>query len=286
MPTVPAECTGIETLENELKGQIDDLQDQLPETAGSARAALTRRIADLSRQERVAEQQLQACILTHTAPGPPPDGSLITGSEPGTVYLVENGQRHGIPDARTFELLGYLWSAIIRLPDDQLNAIPEGDPLPALTRFIVDSGWDFLGWGHYMQTRCGLTIATGEVRGWTRAQAVTWFEGFHGGVSVVLLDKDQLPVPNGSLWERRGVDGTAIGKHDTGEVPWFFNVSPDDAATIRSIQTLHTWDPDTFEKVLDKWIGAGESILKLLGEVTGISHLFSGRPATDKGGSA
>jgi hypothetical protein len=61
--------------------------------------------------------------------GPPypsrADGTLLQGSGP-KVYVMTSGQRHWIPDPATFNASGYQWSAIKRVADADLTAIPEG----------------------------------------------------------------------------------------------------------------------------------------------------------------
>ena len=53
------------------------------------------------------------------------DGTLLTDSGP-KVYVMQGGQRHWIPDPATFNASGYQWSAIVRVADADLAAIPEG----------------------------------------------------------------------------------------------------------------------------------------------------------------
>jgi hypothetical protein len=42
--------------------------------------------------------------------------------------------RHWIPDEATFEAMGYSWGNIRQLSDNELNAIPERAPFPAVAR--------------------------------------------------------------------------------------------------------------------------------------------------------
>ncbi len=51
----------------------------------------------------------------------------------GTTYIIENETKCAILDFETFENLGLKWEELIRLSDDQLNAIPTGDPMPRKT---------------------------------------------------------------------------------------------------------------------------------------------------------
>ena len=58
------------------------------------------------------------------------DGTLLQGSGP-QVYVMTTCQRHWIPDPDTFNALGYNWSAIQRVADTDLTAIPVGAQLPS-----------------------------------------------------------------------------------------------------------------------------------------------------------
>jgi hypothetical protein len=57
------------------------------------------------------------------------DGTLIKASTPA-VYVIISGRRRLIPNAQTFEALGYDWQNVRVIEDAQLNAIPELPPLP------------------------------------------------------------------------------------------------------------------------------------------------------------
>jgi len=59
------------------------------------------------------------------------DGTLLQGSNP-QVYVMAGCQRHLIPDPETFTAGGYNWSAVHRITDADLTAIPEGAQLPSV----------------------------------------------------------------------------------------------------------------------------------------------------------
>jgi hypothetical protein len=59
------------------------------------------------------------------------NGTLVTGSS-DKVYVVLNNHRYWIPNADTFDALGYRWDEILWLSDDELNAIPERAPFPSV----------------------------------------------------------------------------------------------------------------------------------------------------------
>ncbi|MEG5028365.1 RICIN domain-containing protein, partial [Microcoleus sp. AT8-B1] len=59
------------------------------------------------------------------------NGALVTGSD-GKVYWMENGQRRHVPNPETFNAMGLNVGAIQNVSDADLNAIPLGNPLPAV----------------------------------------------------------------------------------------------------------------------------------------------------------
>jgi hypothetical protein len=58
------------------------------------------------------------------------EGTLVKGSNP-EVYLIAGGERRLIPDPPTFEALGFSQAAIAAIPDDLLERIALGAPLPS-----------------------------------------------------------------------------------------------------------------------------------------------------------
>jgi hypothetical protein len=60
-------------------------------------------------------------IVAHMGPG-------------GTTYIIEKGKKRPIPDMATFASMRLDWANLVRLPDDQLQAIPDGVPIPAAAR--------------------------------------------------------------------------------------------------------------------------------------------------------
>ena len=64
-----------------------------------------------------------------TAPGVPPEGSLVRGT--GTeIFVVEAGKLRHIPDPATFNAMGYDWDQVTSVTDDELSRMPRGEPLP------------------------------------------------------------------------------------------------------------------------------------------------------------
>lgn len=58
----------------------------------------------------------------------PKDGDLVRNSS-GTVFLIKDGQRCGIPNTKTFKANGYKWTNVIDVADADIEALPEGQPL-------------------------------------------------------------------------------------------------------------------------------------------------------------
>jgi hypothetical protein len=58
------------------------------------------------------------------------DGTLLKGSS-AAIYVISSGRRRLIPNARTFDALGYKWDSVQQISDRQLESIPEMSPLPS-----------------------------------------------------------------------------------------------------------------------------------------------------------
>jgi hypothetical protein len=54
------------------------------------------------------------------------------GSDP--IYLLEDGQKCWIDTIETFEARGYVWGDVQFVSCEDLNAIPDGAPIPADAR--------------------------------------------------------------------------------------------------------------------------------------------------------
>jgi hypothetical protein len=62
-----------------------------------------------------------------------PNGTVLKGSG-DKVYVVLNNYRFWIPDQQTFAAMGYNWSKLRQVSDNELNAIPERAPFPSVVR--------------------------------------------------------------------------------------------------------------------------------------------------------
>jgi hypothetical protein len=57
------------------------------------------------------------------------EGSLIRGSTPTPIYVINGGGRRLIPNTETFDVLGYKLENVIQLSAQQIKAIPELPPI-------------------------------------------------------------------------------------------------------------------------------------------------------------
>ncbi len=63
---------------------------------------------------------------------PYPDGTLLR-IPIGTVYFLDGGQLRGIPDLRTFDVLGFTWPEVKNVSDTEIATLPMGPSYPPLT---------------------------------------------------------------------------------------------------------------------------------------------------------
>jgi hypothetical protein len=190
--------------------------------------------------------------------GPPlpsrSDGTLLKGST-DPVYVMQNGQRHWIPDPTTFNLMGYSWSAIQVVADNDLNAIPLGAEVPPEAirpSFPITASRDdnFPGSGGFMHT--DVTVyADGTLNAVTHTWEVTDLRGFRGAVAVTLLDQNQAN-PWVTPTQHFGVDGRWIGTSDRTD-NWSVGVPPDVLANARYIAIVQQWDPNVVADI-EAWI--------------------------------
>jgi hypothetical protein len=201
--------------------------------------------------------------------GPPlpsrSDGTLLKGST-DPVYVMQNGQRHWIPDAITFNLMGYSWTAIQVVADNDLNAIPLGTQVPAEAvrpSFPITGSRDdnFPGSGGFMHT--DVTVyADGTLNAATHTWEVTDLRGFRGAVAVVLLDQNQAN-PWVTPTQHFGVDGRWIGTSDRTD-NWSASVPSDVLASVRYIAIIQQWDPNVVADI-QAWVQGLANVAQQLG---------------------
>lgn len=84
-------------------------------------------VVQLSEQQLKAIPELPAVLLKRNSQFK--DGSLVT-DDSDRVYLIALGGRRLIPDAKTFEALGYQQKNVQKISNQELKSIPEYAPLP------------------------------------------------------------------------------------------------------------------------------------------------------------
>lgn len=185
------------------------------------------------------------------------DGTLLKGSQPN-VYVMQNGQRHWIPDPATFDALGYSWADVQTVADADLNAIPLGAQVPeggkvVLPQFpITATRFDSLpGCGGHMNTTATI-FSDGLLNAVTRTWEDTDLRGFEGAVAVAVLDQNQ-----NQLWvsatHKFGVDGKWIGTSDRTD-NWSDNVPAEILPDVRYIAIIQQWDQNNVFDDISAWL--------------------------------
>jgi hypothetical protein len=116
-----------------------------------------------------------------------PEGTLVRGGGP-EIYQIEAGRRRRIPDPATFIGHGCRWEQVRQIADQDLKALPLGEPLPSIGLPYVEKQ-DSLGNEHYMATTAALLPSNGRVIAATQTWTRNFWIGFTGGVLVLLLDE-------------------------------------------------------------------------------------------------
>ena len=75
-------------------------------------------------QVETLPQSVQAIIYEQ------PDPILLKCTGVPHIYLLEDGQKRWIDTIATFEDRGYVWRDVSLIQCDDLNAIPDGAPIP------------------------------------------------------------------------------------------------------------------------------------------------------------
>ena len=208
------------------------------------------------------------------------DNALVVAQSDGQSYLIENGKRQLVSGPAALFAAGITpdgVETVYELPDDVLEKFPLAEQIHAdlaAGAHNVDSGDVFLGAGHYMHTWGSVDGGSGQIAMQTRTRTVTWFGGYHGAVTLIFTDANNAPVYQ-TQSHRYGVDGTMIGKSDL-TVAWWENMGADKAARATGVSIFQTWDPDSFQTILNKWVQAGKSIIDLITEVASVAKVVKG----------
>lgn len=208
------------------------------------------------------------------------DGAVVTSQEDGTTYVAQQGRLQQVLDPHTVLRSGFDPDTTQRLTlpsADIAQHLQSDQPMAFMGQSAVaaknfDSGDVFLGSGHYMRT-WGQVDAMGRVAATTRIRTITWFGGYHGGVHVIFANSDDAPVYT-SQDHRYGVDGTWVGTSDRTEA-WFEQMDASRYGDIHRIYIFQSWQPDSFQTILDKWVAAGKSVASLAGSVGDIAKVVA-----------
>jgi hypothetical protein len=60
-----------------------------------------------------------------------PEGSLIRLYGQDAIYVIQHGRKHHIPDADTFNVLGYRWDQVRDVNEYLFDSVPMGAPIPS-----------------------------------------------------------------------------------------------------------------------------------------------------------
>lgn len=192
----------------------------------------------------------------------------------GTLYIFAKGVLRRLSDASDFRDVSHAeLSALPQAPRPKSGA----DDLASAATFPAthfDTGNVDLGAGHYMQSAGGVTVQDGTLTGVTHTFTTTDLGGFHGGVVAFLIDSNDNPIPltprAQSMLHIYGVDGRWIGNSDRHD-QWTYNFSSSDSARAVAVQVWHSWNPDSFQTILNKWVAAGASMKQLADDAAAIA---------------
>lgn len=205
------------------------------------------------------------------------DGTYLRDGA-GKLYVTENNQLFEVTDEEHLPYVGYPYieADVHQLPPKATSSMQSLFRLPpeVFPAAHFDTGIIDLGAGHFMKTLGGVTVQDGTLSGLTRTFSVTWLGGFHGGMFAVLADGQGNPIPwspdNQQLLHVYGVDGRWVGNSDRQDA-WVLHHTQADASRAVSVHIFHSWNPDSFQHVLDKWVKAGKSLKELADDATGIA---------------
>lgn len=209
------------------------------------------------------------------------DGTLVQGdsalahksknSSQPNLYLIQQGQRHLIPNPHAFRTGKHNRSTVQVIPDAVLERVPLAAAVEAMSSEPIGVYLhSFLGNGHYMTTNGALRKSPdgGHVDATTRTYTITMFGGFHGGVNMIYSDAEGIAIGM-SHTERFGVDGTWVGRSDRTDY-WSAELSGDLAARTTSITVAHFWAPDKLEDIVRRGVEVAKPIVELIADIYGI----------------
>jgi hypothetical protein len=205
------------------------------------------------------------------------NGDVIQVNGEPAIYYVEGGMRRHVPNMQTFWAREFYPDQVKFISKGEMSSIPVGPQLEvaALHELRVR---DFLGSGHYMETRGSFSTFTGRIRATTSTWTSTWFGGFHGGVVVMGFDQSPERYPLFATTARiYGVDGTWIGKSRY-DGYWEETIAPDTARRVGEIRVVHAWYPRDLATTVRKAVDTVTPLATLAGTIAGFAKLSGAAP--------
>jgi hypothetical protein len=213
---------------------------------------------------RVEDEELeripQGAALPSTMPVlERPDGALLTAT--GDVYIMEAGQRRLVPDPVTFLTNDFDATAIERITEPELNAVPEGPPLEAAT-YLEHYRYNDLGYGRKMESWATLNVSSRRLYVRTHVYSTWNLSGFTGGVAVVFFNTDGKAFDKTDV-QAYGVDGRWIGVSSRTE-HWFHDLNDRIVAETGSIEVFHSHaGRNRLLAILDQGVQAAKRVAEI-----------------------
>jgi Caspase domain len=202
-------------------------------------------------------------------------GDVVTPLTPGdyvtsraaatTLYLFENDHLEPIQPPEAIAL--GLTQSDIKIVDPAVLAT-----YPVATDRSRDQTfhwWSDLGAGHNMESWAW--IEPGKVNVRTITETHTWFGGYTGGMTAVLVRADGTPLRN-EIRASFGVDGTAIPGGGRRDETYTWDVADTELNQVDRIDLIHYWDArvDVVAELV-KWVKTAIEIYLSLQNVEGVS---------------
>jgi hypothetical protein len=136
---------------------------------------------------------------------------------------------------------------------------------------LLADGRTYLGGTQWqMSTRVSLTRASGQVSAIT-STSCGFPVGFHGGVTVIAVDDNDLPVAWTPL-QRFGVDPIFGPAQRTD--PWQASIDSTKASRATGIRVVHSWSPDNFQTIFNNWVQIGKNVATLASSVSSVAKVL------------
>ena len=120
---------------------------------------------------------------------------------------------------------------------------------------------------HRMHTIGQFNNQDGWVYATTRTRTTTALGGYHGGVSIVILNQNYQTIFATNPWDHRwGVDGYWIGRNDRTDA-WRHQIPPQIAQQAAYVSLVHTWVPNSLWTILQRAYQVLKLIFAVWGEI-------------------